>query len=141
MTLIEEIKNFAAGLPAEIKESKGLYDLSMVIAERKSFLNRQKLEYKAKFRIDEAGRGLKFTEMLKETSAGFSAGDTAGAGFQAESYSIKGKEREAGIEEQSTLFAKKYQYKVNYQAVRSKLAELAEKAGYRFEYQITAKGL
>lgn len=141
MTLLESIQQYAGSIPAELKESRGLYDLSFTVAERKVFLSRQRLEYRAKFKIDDINRVLKFTELLKESGSGLSSGNTPGFGFKTETYEIKGKQREGGIEEQSKLFSQKYRYQIEYQTIRSKMSALAEKAGYRFQYQLTALGL
>ena len=51
MTLLSEIQNYLKTIPAELKESKGIYELTVVVAERKAFLSTQKLQYVAKFRI------------------------------------------------------------------------------------------
>ena len=51
MSLLSEIQNYAKTIPAEIKESKGIYELTATVAERKAFLSTQKLQYLAKFRI------------------------------------------------------------------------------------------
>ncbi len=141
MTLLENIQTYASSLPAELKESRGLYDFFFTVAERKVFLSRQRLEYRAKFKIDDVNRILIFTELLKESGSGLFSGNTSGFVFKTETYDIKGKQREGSIEEQSKLFSQKYQYKIEYQTVRSKMAALAEKAGYRFQYQLTALGL
>jgi len=45
MELIEQIKKYAESIPAEIKERRGIYKLEFVLAERKSFLSRQKIQY------------------------------------------------------------------------------------------------
>lgn len=142
MSLSSEIRDYAATIPAEFKEKKGVGELSFIVAERKAFLTRQKLEYKAKFRVDNENKLVKFTEMLKESGSGMSTGDTTpGFGFKKETYNTTKKEREGSIEEQSSLFGKKYEYKVDYKAVREKIKELAQQAGYEFNYQVTSIGL
>lgn len=142
MPISDDIKTFVKTIPAELKEKKGVYELSLIVAERKTFLTRQKLEYRAKFRVDDGERFIKFTEILKESGSGVSVGDTTPSfGFKKESYSIKGKERESTIEEQSLLFGKKYEYKFDYKSVREKIKELAQSAGFEFIYQITSIGL
>jgi hypothetical protein len=142
MVLAEEIKKFAVSIPAAIGENRGIYELSFIVAERKAFLTRQKLEYRAKFRIDDASRVLKFTEMLKESGAGLSSGETTpGFGFKAETYNTSSKAREGTIEEQSNLLGKKYEYKFDFKTIRPKIEEMAAKAGYQFKYQVTSIGL
>jgi hypothetical protein len=142
MTLTEEINKYSESISASLREKRGVYELTIIVAQRKAFLNRQKLEYKAKFKIDNNSKILSFTEMLKESGAGLSSGETSpGFGFKAETYNIRGKKREGTIEEQSNLFGKKYEYKFDFKAVRSKVEEFADNAGYHFKYQIFDIGL
>ena len=142
MGLIQEIRTFSGTIPAELKEKKGVHELRFTVAERKVFLSRQKLEYQARFRIDDEKKLVKFTEMLKESGSGMSAGDSSpGFGFKKETYSTKGKQREGSIEEQSNLFGKKYEYKFDFKTIRGKIEELAKSAGYGFDYSVTGMGL
>ena len=140
MTIHDEIKKFTDSIHANLKEKRGVYEISLVIAERKAFLSKKKLEYQAKFRIDDNTKLLKFTELLKESGSGLSAGD-AGVGFKTETYSTRGKQREGTIEEQSNLFGKNYQYTFDFKTVRSRIEQLANEAGYQFSYQLTGIGL
>lgn len=138
MDLLQSIQEYANSLHAELKEKNGIYSLAFTVAERKAFLSTQKLTYEAKMRIDTAGKMLKFTESLREASAGIQAG----AGFQVETYSTgKGGQREGGIQQQSDQFGKKYEYKVDFRAVRTKIEALAKEADFAFQYQITSLGL
>jgi hypothetical protein len=142
MTLTEEIIKFSESISASLREKHGIYDLTIIVARRKTFLSRQKLEYKAKFKIDDNSKVLKFTEMLKESGTGLSSGETSpGFGFKTETYNIRGKKREGTIAEQSTLFGKRYEYTFDFKTVRSKIEELAHNADYEFKYQITGIGL
>jgi hypothetical protein len=137
MNLSENIQQYILTIPAEIKENRGLFDFSFVVAERKSFLSRQKLEYKAKFRIDEVNKIVHFSEMLRESGAGLSSGEVSpGFGFKAESYKLNGKGREGTIEEQSNLFGKKYEYKFDFKTIHSRIEDKALNSGYKFAYQI-----
>lgn len=137
MEFITAVQKYTKSLPAELQEKKGVYSLSYVVAERKTFLSKQKLSYEAKFRVDETGKSVKFTEMLREDSAGMQAG----GGFQVETYgTAKGGERGGGIEQQSDQFGKKYSFSFDFEAVRSKMEEMAKQAGYDFVYQITSIG-
>lgn len=138
MDLLQSIQVYATSIPAELKEKGGIYTLSFTVAERKTFFSTQKLTYEAKMRIDEAGNVMKFTESLREASAGMQAG----AGFQVETYSTgKGSQREGGIQQQSDQFGKRYEYKVDFKEVRTKIKALAIEAGFAFQYQITSLGL
>lgn len=138
MSLAQEIAQFAQGISAELKEKKGSYTLSLIVAERKAFLSSQKLTYRAKFRIDEAQKLVKFTEMLIESSSGMSAGSD----FQTQSFRTgKGGQQESVIERQSVQFGKKYSYDFDFKTIREKIESLAGAAGYDFQYQMTPKGL
>lgn len=138
MPLIESIQTYAQSIPAELKEKNGIYEMSFTLAERKTFLSKQKLTYQAKFRVDDVNKTVKFTEMLKESSAGMQVG----VGFQVESYNtLKGGQRQGGIEQQSVQFGKKYNYQFDLKSVRSKIESLAAQASYDFQYMITGSGL
>lgn len=138
MGLIQAIQAYAQNIPADFKEKNGSCDLSFTVAERKTFLSKQKLTYQARFRIDEGEKLVKFTEMLKESSSGINAG----MGFQTESYRTgKGGQQESVIEKQSVLFGKKYTYNFDFKTIRGKIESLAKEAGYSFQYQITAMGI
>lgn len=150
MALIEEIKKIAAEIPAEIKEDDGVYELEFLVAERKAFLSSKKLTYRAKFRIDEEKKEVRFTERLEESgfglsssgNGGFDSGMSPGFGFKKSTYSVgMGGEREETIEEQSNLFGKKYDYKFNFGELRKKIEAKAKEAGYQFTYKITGWGL
>lgn len=53
MNAIDDIKSLAATIDAELKEKKGVWTMKAVIAERKAFLSKKKLEYIARFHIDD----------------------------------------------------------------------------------------
>lgn len=138
MALSQDILDYAQEISADIKEKKGVYTLSLIVAERKAFLSKQKLTYRAKFRIDDPQKLVNFTEMLLESSSGMNAGTD----FQTQNYRTgKGGQQESVIEKQSVQFGKKYTYDFDFKTIRGKIEALAEEAGYDFQYQITAKGL
>jgi hypothetical protein len=147
MSLVDDVNTYANEFGATISEKKSVWTLSKVIAERKAFLSTKKLEYTAKFRIDDDAKLIKFTEMLKESGSGLSSGSdfdggmSSGFGFKTESYNTFKGGREGSIQEQSNLFGKKYNYEFDYKEVRTKFEELAKNAGYEFKYQITPIGL
>ncbi len=147
MTVLEEIKNYTSTIEAELTEKKGIHSLSLVIAERKGFLTKKKLQYLARLRIDDQLKEVKFTEMLKESGSGFSTGGgfdegtTSGFGFKKEVYKSGTGGREGTIEEQSRLFGKDYSYRFDFQEVRKTIEDLARSSGYSFKYQITSMGL
>jgi hypothetical protein len=140
MALIDDIRGKAASIGAELKEKKGAYTLTLVVAERKAFLSKKKLEYIARFRVDDAARELKFTEMLKETGSGVSGGVdgiSPGFGFKAETYKTRAGPREGSITEQSNYFNKQYSYSYDWSAIRTWMEQEAQAAGYSFSYSIT----
>ena len=144
--LVDDIKKIAKGIPADLKEKKGVYTLEFTVAERKVFLSKKKLTYSAKFRIDDANKELRFTEMLKEASSGMSSGDGEfgsgpGFGFKKETFKTGTGPREGIIEQQSELFGKQYTYTFDFKTVRTSIEEAATAVGYALKYQITPVGL
>lgn len=138
MDLDQVIKAYAKEISANLKEKKGVYDLSLIVAERKTMMSKQKLSYEAKFKVDDKEKTVKFTEMLKEASSGMSAD----MGFQSTSYRTgKGGQQESVIEQQSNQFGKKYSYDFDFKTIRGKIESLTQEAGYSFQYQITARGI
>ena len=140
--MIEEIKKALENYSGGWKESKGIWEFTSTIAERKAFLSNKKLTYSAKMRIDNDAKIIKFSEVLSEAGSGFTSGGSmddgisTGFGFKTESYNTIHGPRQGNIEEQSNLFGKKYEYKFNYKEIRSKIEEAADSAGYKLEYQI-----
>jgi hypothetical protein len=145
MPLLPRIQEYVKTIPAELKESKGIHELTFTVAERKAFLSSQKLQYCAKFRVIDDQKMVRFTEMLKETGSGVSSGgdfdSSPGFGFKTETYKTGGAGREGTLEEQSTIFGKKYEYRFDFKTVRKKIEELAVAEGYQFQVQLTAKNL
>jgi hypothetical protein len=133
--LLDNLSAIVAALPAPLQERNGLYSFETTLAERKVFLSTKKLTYRAVFRIDEAAREVRFSEMLKENAAGLSA--DSGFGFKAETYRTGTGGRQGGIAEQSALFGKQYQYRFDYSEIRRRFEAAAASAGYGFHYAIT----
>lgn len=143
MALIDEIGTMAASIGANLSEKKGVFTLSLVVAERKAFLSRKRLEYVARFRLDEAARKMHFTEMLKESGAGISGGmdgPEPGFGFKAGTYHTGAGPRGGSIVEQSQFFGKHYDYRFDWGALRSWIEQAAGAAGYQFTYHIAGLG-
>jgi hypothetical protein len=144
MSLVNEINRIAAENSADLKESKGAYTLECIVAERKGFLSRKKLVYRARFIIEEENKELRFTEMLKESGWGLSSGDadlSPGFGFKKETYKQGLGPKEGTIEEQSRMFGEKYQYKFELGKIRKAIEEQAKILGYKFSYHITELSL
>jgi hypothetical protein len=137
MDLAGEIKNIAVSCSAETIEKGGALLVSKTVAERKAFLSKRKLVYSARISIDDGKKEITFSEALKETGFGLSAGDdTPGFGFKSESYKTGLGPRQGHIEEQSNLFGKKYQYTFDFSKFRGMIEEKAVQAGYLFQYKV-----
>lgn len=147
MSAIEDFKSLAATIDAELKEKKGVWTMKTVIAERKAFLSKKKLEYIARFRIDDGAKTIRFSEMLKESGSGISSGGgidsdlSPGFGFKKETYKTGAGPREGTIEEQSTLFGKQYDYKFDFSEIRGSMEKIAADNGYSFDYSILPSGI
>ena len=144
MALSDDIAGMAGSIGAELKEKKGVYTIRLTVAERKAFLSKKKLEYIAKYRVDDAARELRFTEMLKESGSGVSGGGddiSPGFGFKAETYKTGAGPREGTITEQSQYFGKQYSYSYDFSAIRTWVEQAATAAGYTFDYTVTSAGL
>ncbi|HOJ51681.1 MAG TPA: hypothetical protein PLT64_03075 [Syntrophales bacterium] len=134
MSLQEEIGEIFAPFPCEFRERKGVVTVEWVLAERKTFLARKRLVYLAKYRVDEEAKEVRFTEMLKETGAGFS--DSLGLSFKKEVYRTGKEGRSGTIEEQSRLLGSSYNYSHDFKAIREKVEEKTKAAGFSFTYQV-----
>lgn len=138
--MFEQIQNILQSYGGTWKNKNDVWEISCVIAERKAFLSTKKLTYSARFKIYEPQKLIVFSEMLVETGSGLSSGVgdgmSAGFGFKAESYNTMNGGREGTIEEQSSLFGKKFEYKFNYREIRSKIENFANTNGYELRYQI-----
>jgi hypothetical protein len=136
MTLSSRIQEHVKSQKAAIKESKGIVEFTVLVAERKAFLSTQKLQYTAKYRILDDQKTIHYFEMLRESGSGMSTGgdlDTPGFGFKTESYKTGSVGREGNIEQQSSLFGKKYEYQFDFKDLRSKIEEMAQEEGYQFQ--------
>ena len=91
------------------------------------------MTYRARLRIDEGKKEVRFFETLRETGLGLSTGAdeiSPGFGFKKETHKIAGKEREGTIEELSRLFGKDYRYSFEYSIVRRIVEQEAQSEGY-----------
>ena len=137
--IIEEIQKLAESVSADLKEKKGVFTLTKTVAERRSFLSKKKLVYAAKISIDENKKEIAFSEFLKESGIGISAGGddlSPGFGFKKETYSTDTHKRSGTIEEQSNLFGKKYDYRFDFSQIRNTVQELASRSGYTVNYKL-----
>ena len=136
MPLKEKLIEISKGFPAEFEvQQDDILNLKFTVAERKVFLSKKTLTYRAKMRVDGTSKEVKFFEMLKESSIGLSGGGfdmSPGFGFKKETFKIFGKGREGTIEEQSKLFGKDYKYSFDFSNIRKKIEKEATNAGYSF---------
>ena len=146
MTLKEKLVELSKEFPARFEEQNdGTLVLESKIAERKVFLSKKTLMYRARLRVDDEKRTVSFFEILKETGLGLAGGDSSdlspGFGFKKETYRVTGKGREGSIEELSKLFGKDYKYSWDYSNLRKKIQHEAEQAGYALSICLTEKGV
>jgi len=136
--LLQTIKCLAEAQGMSLSEEKSSYVLEKVIAERKAFLSRKKLIYRARLNIVEETKELQFTEILKESGLGLSSGAdemSTGFGFKKEPYKTSLGPREGRIEEQSHLFGKQYSYSFDFAAFRNAIEDAARTEGYAFSWK------
>lgn len=146
MTIRKRIIEMSEEFPARFEEQKdGTLLLESKIAERKAFLSKRALIYRARLRIDDERREVRFFETLKETGFGVTGAGSddisPGFGFKGETYKVAGKGREGDIEELSRLFGRDYKYSWDYSALREKIRREAERAGYAFSIHLTERGV
>jgi hypothetical protein len=145
MAVADEIRSYLGNdVGAKVGGKGHSGDGKLVIAEQKSFLSKKTVEYFAKFKVEDEDRVVRFFEMLKESGSGMSAGDGevgGGWGVSKGTFKSGGKGLEGGIEAQGSLLGNTYAFTFDYAKIRSGVQQIAERNGYRFEYQVTPKGL
>ena len=147
-TIKEAIIKTAENLPAKFLEEKNdLLRFEYTVAERKSFLNKQRLIYRCKVKIIDDKKIVKFFEILSEIGSGISSGGydgetmSPGFGFKVEKTKYTSGGREGSIEEQSVLFGKKYNYSFDYKKIRQEIKDIADNFGYGFEMEYRESAL
>lgn len=139
----QKVEELLKGIPGTFEAKNGVYCLDTIIAERKVFFTKQRLNYTARYKIDENSLLVTFTEKLEERKSGFGAGgtDDITPGFSFKNSNVRSTTGglEGMIEEQSTLLGKQYQYTFDYKKVRETIKEVAESQGYAFQYKIWGK--
>jgi hypothetical protein len=146
MSVSEAIRSYLAGEAGAQVTAKGQSgEAKLLVAEQKSLLSKKKVEYTAKFKVDDAERVVRFFEMLKESGSGMSGGDArdfgGGWGVTKTTYKVGGGGIDGTLEEQGALLGKKFAFSFDYARIRNAVQAIAEQNGYRFEYQVTPKGL
>ena len=146
MSVVEEIKSYLAGeAGAQVSGKSQGGEAKLVVAEQKSLLSKKKVEYSAKFKVDDKERVVRFFEMLKESGSGMSGGDAGdfggGWGVTKTTYKMGVGGLEGTLESQGALLGKKFAFSFDYGRIRNAVQAIAEQNGYGFEYQVTPKGL
>jgi hypothetical protein len=119
------------------EERDGTLSYEAVVAERRTLLSRQRLTYRARLRVDDEARTVRCFELLKETSRGLVGGLT----LTAEATRLAGKERTGTIEQRSRYLGRRYDFRVDYAAVRSAVERAAQARGYGFELVLRERSL
>lgn len=96
-----------------------IWECSALLAEKNFLFSKSKLNYRARMKVDDQLKHLKFSESLLENKSDLSHAPAS------------------GIEEQSLYFSQKYQFKFDHQDIRKKVEALAATLGYTFEYQLS----
>ena len=145
MAVADEIRSYLGNDVGAKVGGKGQNgEAKLIIAEQKSFLSKKTVEYSARFKVLDDDRVVRFFEMLKESGAGMSAGDgDVGGGWAVSkgTYKTGTGGREGSIEAQGSLLGNKYAFTFDYARIRMGVQAIAERNGYRFDYQLTPKGL
>jgi len=135
-SLRERLTEIGREFPAQFAEHRdGTLRLEFVVAEKKAFLFKKKIEFRCRVRVDDQAKTAKYFEMLVEKGSGLGAGGdglTPGFSFKKETYSLKGKAREETIEEQAKLFGGEFKYTFDYGQVRREVEKAAAELGYSF---------
>jgi hypothetical protein len=118
----------------EVDERGNAIGFAKVVAERKTFLSRKRLVYRASIRVDEEKREVHLSESLTESGLGLAS--ESGVGFKTETYRTGRGPREGGIAEQSKLFGKVYAYTFDHGAIRAKIEALAREHGHIVRYHV-----
>jgi len=146
MGVADEIRSYLGNEVGAKVGGKGQNgDAKLVIAEQKSFLSKKTVEYSAKFKVQDDDRVVRFFEMLKESGSGMSGGDAGdvggGWGLSKQTYKTGAGGRDGGIDAQGSLLGNKYAFTFDYARIRTAVQAIAERNGYRFDYQLTPRGL
>jgi len=129
-----------------IEQKDGTLLLEAKIAERKVLVQKKTLMYKARLRVDDQKKVVRFFEILKETAFGMSSGGDSmdigsGFGFKMQTYKVSGKAREGNIEEQSKLFGKEYKYSFDWANVRKTVEEKVRETGYSLSVVLNERSI
>ncbi|WP_420834449.1 ribonucleoside-triphosphate reductase [Aminiphilus circumscriptus] len=135
--IIDAVRREVPNLGETFVRKKDIWELKALLAERKAFLSRKKLFFRAAFRVDEAARSVRYSERLEESGSGFGAGDDfAGVGVRTWKTSSGKEGRTGDIKETLRLFGETYSFTFRCEAVREVVKRIAEEEGFSFDYRI-----
>ena len=139
MELIDSIVAFAKSVGAEVKVKRDTVEIQKIVADRKTFLSKEKLTYQAKLRVDQKENMVHFFESLKESSAGMSS---PGVSVQKTKYKVGlSGQQESEFEQQAEFLGQKYDYQFDFKTVRTSIEKYSREAGFDFHYQVIPKGI
>lgn len=133
----EALVKIVRELGGEVERRGDTIGFTRVLAERRAFLSRKRLVYRATIRVDEAKREIHLTESLTETGSGL--GPESGFGFRTETYKTGRGPREGDIAEQSKLFGRTYSYTFDFGAVRGAIERVAHDHGYAVRHHLSLR--
>ena len=133
--LREALREALEALGGEVRVRGGTMEFIKVVAERKAFLSRKKLVYRAWVRVNEENREVHLSESLTETSSGLAS--ESGCGVKRERYRTRMGPREGDIVEMSRLFGKAYSYTFDFASVRDTVERVAHAHGYTVHHHLT----
>ncbi len=134
MSIEEELRGIAAEFGLDSKEEKGVVALSRPAAEKKGFLSKRKVTYRALYKIDPEKKELHFTEFLVESGSG-----AGGTGSESWSTGRDKEGPEGRVGKRMSALAKKYQIHFPAVEVGVRFRQAAEAGGYAFTYQKTPR--
>ena len=117
----------------EVQETGKMLVFTKILGERRLLFLRQRVVFKARFRLDEEKRELRVHEELWERGAGLAR--ETGAGSQKEVCEL-GKKREGQISARFSLLSSRFRFEFDHTQFHQELENLAQKFGYTVRYQV-----
>lgn len=122
--IMRTIRNLITGNADDSRRAGGHYEVTSVIAKKESFFSAGKLNFSAKFRVNETDKEIIYNEALIERIMGLEAG--FGRGFS-----------RFGPDPQKTEPAKKREgYTFKLRQIREAVKKAAEEEGYTFRHHL-----
>ena len=128
----EALRQWLRSKGGEVQETAEEIVFTQVLGERRLLLLRQRVVFKARFRVDEGKRELHVHEELWEKGGGLPP--ESGGGWQKEVYQA-GKNREGKISARFSLLASRFRFDFDYTQFHRELENLAQEFGYTVRYE------